>query len=1617
MTFEYIPTTQDYIFLGVLGFKIPVRNKISTDYWYVRFKVKKHTPDGILFDLICDESGHQYKHLVARYYSSTNTIRLLLHDVNETLIASSNTIINVEEDMWIYYFNNKIYLYEPENDTSTILNKDVLKYEFFPDHVFIPRTIVTGYDLLQYMGLYPGFNQIELDMLLGLRLSIEYADEYVPPVFDTPPIIVTKSLPVGIIGKAYSATLLAIATYYPLIWYIDKLPQGLTLDINSGIISGTPTTQESFTVGVTVTDQKGSSASVIYTFTIREAPFIITETLPLGIINEPYMITLSGDGGTIPYTWSANNLPTGLVLNETTGELSGIPTSVDTRNVTIYIQDDNTLINSKFYTLKIVNKPKIAEVVLDPLIFSQEFNLTLSLLPNTGTNPYTWEVTNLPTGLTFNPSTLVISGIVTGLGSYIVKIHVKDIYELTDTIYVEMNIGFPDVPILEINKIDNLRVFLNQPIENIVLQATGGIPPYTWKVTNLPTGLTFNPSTLTISGTPTVSDTRTVIIEVIDTVTNAFLSFDIAVVSNIKIADVIIPDGYVDKGTCFTYSEFGCNGIDSFQYPYTWEVNLNDIAAADITTYFAQNGINNINQNPLLVILYPNKSGLYTFFVKVIDRLNTSDQKSIPYTIYERPQIDVNNTIIPSDCTKGFEYNGKLQGIYGKTPYTYTLSSTSMPLPNGLSINNSTGTITGIPIIGGTYYLDFVIIDANNVMSETYPVILSIQENSFAIMTTSFPLGVVGVPYTISLEAINGTTPYTWYVISNTNPDTYYSNQINSNLDNIVGSDSISLPNGLVLHKSLGIINGTPTVDANNQSIRILCLDNKLSTNNSSLHNPRAVSRSFTLNIIYPISLIINKLVDIFVGTSFTVNDDANNFSVTGGKEPYTWNVTGLPTGLSLGYESDDSSRTNVYFIGTCTVTGTFNIILKVTDSLGNTNNISISLSVFPVMSITTSSLPDGYVNEIYNQTLIVINGTPPYWWTITNLPNGLDYDPDTGIISGIPTIKGEYTISITVTDTNGYQASKALTFNVHLTPVEIDISGFTEIDTTPVSYFLNDLYVDDPIYTKNLTATGGKPPYRWYYSENIPGATISYITGQISIDPQLKDGDEFSQTNSKFLYTFSITVNDTYSPAQTDTKDFTFRLLPKRLNIITDAHIETYKLHSTDIHRFTTIEAEGGIAPYTWDYTNKPNWMNIILTPNLTIFLQWLPHTQSDIGTHSFTLKIIDDCLPPHETEKTFTITVLPADLKITYIGLPFLVVNQAFSETITGTGGIPPYTWSATGLPSGLSINSSTGVISGTPTTVDAYYVTLTLADTQTNNSVSIDVLFHVNSDLEITTTALPTGKQRTNYSYTLSASGGTSPYTWSVDKLPNGLHLNPFTGEILGIPSQGYPDFHDWVTVTLKDNINSERTKKFYLQIYYHELYITSAIMPNGYVGVSYSYTLSAIGGTTLYTWYATDLPSGLSINSSTGVISGTPTVSGNYFVTIIVRDTQDSTDSIERNIDIYTKPSITTLSLPNTEVIRTSQTDIVGIPYSTTMSGTGGTTPYTWYATGLPSGLSINSSTGVISGTPIYSSSTLFTVTITLKDANNYSVDKVFNIVGTYTASDPNECPAHNICMGY
>lgn len=222
-------------------------------------------------------------------------------------------------------------------------------------------------------------------------------------------------------------------------------------------------------------------------------------------------------------------------------------------------------------------------------------------------------------------------------------------------------------------------------------------------------------------------------------------------------------------------------------------------------------------------------------------------------------------------------------------------------------------------------------------------------------------------------------------------------------------------------------------------------------------------------------------------------------------------------------------------------------------------------------------------------------------------------------------------------------------------------------------------------------------------------------------------------------------------------------------------------------------IPVTGGVAPLTLTIATGSLPTGLTISQSGTI--SGKPTGSNTSST--FKVQVADSGNPPIKVlSPQYTINIsAPPPLSITSSGaLLGATVNTAYSTSIVTSGGVPPFTWSKTSgnFPPGLTFNTTSGQISGTPTMAGVFQFTLQVIDSaipaQTATTPApLSITVSAPAPLQVTPSVLPGGTVATPYSTSVQATGGVQPYTWSVasGQLPAGLSLNPGSGEITGTP----------------------------------------------------------------------------------------------------------------------------------------------------------------------------------------------------------------------------------------
>ena len=476
------------------------------------------------------------------------------------------------------------------------------------------------------------------------------------------------------------------------------------------------------------------------------------------------------------------------------------------------------------------------------------------------------------------------------------------------------------------------------------------------------------------------------------------------------------------------------------------------------------------------------------------------------------------------------------------------------------------------------------------------------------------------------------------------------------------------------------------------------------------------------------------------------------------GTAPITWTYEGsLPQGLAL------SALGLLY--GTPTKGGNYTITVKALNSVGDdTKSFTLNILVPPEIS----DAKPGAATEGQPYTFqFSASGTDTITWTHTgDLPEGLTFS-NAGLLSGTPAKAGNYTFTVTASNTAGTD-TKEFSLNV------AEKQEQPEITTDSITNAITN-----QAYSLQLTATG-TAPLTWTHKGNLPKGLTLDSSGVISGTPT-KAGK----------YTFTVTASNTYGESS---KKFT-------LQVLDSVSISTASLKAGTIGKSysVTIKAKGS-KTITWNAEGLPDGLSI----NEKGKISGKPTAHGD-----FTVKITATN-PAGSVTESLQLEIKGIAPKISG-SLTKATLNESYSSALKVTGSAPLTLSIAGNLPEGLTFDTSTGIISGIPTSYQksGYKLVITASNDAGIKSKKVTLMVKGTAP-KITTAKLPEATVNQSYSFTLSTTG-SEPITFTADNLPEGLTLS--NGVISGKPTEAAKSFR--ITVYAENPVKTVR-KSFTLKI---------------------------------------------------------------------------------------------------------------------------------------------------------------------------------------------------------
>jgi large repetitive protein len=674
---------------------------------------------------------------------------------------------------------------------------------------------------------------------------------------------------------------------------------------------------------------------------------------------------------------------------------------------------------------------------------------------------------------------------------------------------------------------------------------------------------------------------------------------------------------------------------------------------------------------------------------------------------------------------------------------------------------------------------------------------------------------------------------------------------------------------------------------------------------------------------------------------TFTAGQPTGSFQVPAGLTPGTYNVyidetntTPLPgNGPSDSYQT--ARGTNLG-----TAESVTQLTIGTAPSITSANNTTFTAGSAGTFSVTTSGSPSPALSE---------TGALPSGVTFADNGNG------TATLSGTPAAGtgGTYGITITANDGVSPNATQSFTLTVDQAPAITSAAGTTFVEGSSGHFSVTTSGVP----TAALSETGVLPTGVGFV-DNGNG------TGTLSGTPA---------AGTRGSYGISITANNGITPNGMQSFTLTVNAAPT----ITSTNSTTFTAGSAGTFMVTTA---GQPAPALSETGTLPTGVGFIDNGNGTAALSGTPAAGTG-GSYEITITANNGIAPNATQSFTLTVDQAPA---ITSASSTTFTVGSAGTFTVTTTGPPAPALSETGALPSGVTFNDNgdgTATLAGTPAagTGGSYSITIT-ADNGIAPSATQSFTLTVDQAPGLTSASSTTFTVGSAGTFTVTTSGNPAPALSRTGGLPSGVTFNDNgdgTATLSGTPAAGTGGTYS-ITITANNGITPNATQSFTLTVDQIPA-ITSTSGTTFTEGVSSSFTVATTGTPTPGLTETGSLPSGVTFvdnGNGTATLSGTPSASGNFPITITAANGVGSAANQSFTLDVTSvaqAPYLTSNS---------ATTFTEGSAGSFTVTATGKPTPTLSETGSLPSGVTFSDNgngTATLVGTPTTNGSYPLTIT--------------------------------------
>ncbi|WP_346832084.1 autotransporter domain-containing protein [Pseudomonas abietaniphila] len=524
-------------------------------------------------------------------------------------------------------------------------------------------------------------------------------------------------------------------------------------------------------------------------------------------------------------------------------------------------------------------------------------------------------------------------------------------------------------------------------------------------------------------------------------------------------------------------------------------------------------------------------------------------------------------------------------------------------------------------------------------------------------------------------------------------------------------------------------------------------------------------------------------------------------------------------------------------------------------DNTTHTYSITVTRAVSPPIANAVSSTVAA--NSSSNPITLSTSGGSPVSVAIASGPVHGTASASGTSISYTPMAGYSGTDSFTYTASNGSGTSSAATISITVTaPVLV---------MTPASGTLSAGQVGTA-YNQSFAAAGGTAPYGYVGSVVPAGLSLDSATGSLSGVP-----------TSAGTYSFSVTATDSHGA--TGSANYTLTVAAGALPVANPVSLTVAANSSNAV----SLSLSGGTATSVAVSSAPTHGTAVASGTSIT----YTP-TAGYSGADSFTYTASNASGTSSPATVMLTVTAPTLTLAPSAGALPAGQVGSAYNQSFHASGGNAPYRYVSAGYPTGMTFDSSTGALSGTPSSPGTFTLSVTVTDNHGATGNATYTLNVASAQAPVAGPVSATVSADSASPLTLSLSGAAATSVAVASAPAHGSAVASGTS-IIYTPTAGYSGT-DSFTYTASNATGTSSAATVNITVTAPTLSVlpASGALPAASIGASYSQSVNVSGGTAPYHFTATGLPAGLNIDPSTGTISGTPSAASSASISVAVTD---------------------------------------------------------------------------------------------------------------------------------